>query len=218
MVDKPQGENRASRPESQRLDEAREQVKDTGRRVRQAAEERAEHEFERRGEEASRRIDETATALEESAERFRAHDQTSLARIAEEGAQMLSRLSGSLRDKSLEDLSGQLQYEARRHPGFFVAGAVGVGFAMSRFLRASSSHRRSHYGHSEHSDRLPAERDPAVTHGPSATDKPPGTLGQSTGPRPTAAPGGRPTGYGQTTTPRPPQGPGVGRTPPTSGR
>jgi hypothetical protein len=133
-----QGSGHDSSERAKHRDDLREHARASGEQVREAARQRAEHEFAKRGRAASRQLEETAAALEQSARNFREHEQASLAHLADEGAQMLTRLSGSLREKSLEELSSDLQAEARRHPAFFVAGAVGLGFALSRFLRAST--------------------------------------------------------------------------------
>jgi len=210
-----------SRGTSPRVEEAREQAREAGQRLKDAAAQRVEQEFDKRSNAASRQADETAHALQESAERFRAHDQASLAHLAEEGADMLARLSGSLREKSFEELSSDLQHEARRHPALFIAGAVGVGFAMSRFLRASSHRRRRHFDDDLYDDYGDDEalhaHDPYRTSADSdAADQPgAGARATPTPPR-TETPAGRPTGYGTTptgygqtgTTSRPAQGPG----------
>jgi hypothetical protein len=132
---------RAPRSDYERdTDAIRAELGDLKDSARATVRERAEQEFKARRDDARDQIDETADALDQSAARFRAEDQASLAHLAEHGAEILTRLSSSIRDKSLDELGQDLQREARRHPAFFIAGAVGLGFAASRFLRASRSH------------------------------------------------------------------------------
>lgn len=55
----------------------------------------------------------------------------------------VSSASATLRDRSLSEISDDVQALARRHPGLFMAGAAIAGFALARLLRAPVSRRGS---------------------------------------------------------------------------
>lgn len=93
------------------------------------------------------RMDDARDALSESGERLA----ETLRRAAEEPAagsmqaRVLTAVAGSvssaahtLHDRSFTQMAADLQALARRHPGAFAAGAAVAGFALARFLRASS--------------------------------------------------------------------------------
>lgn len=50
----------------------------------------------------------------------------------------LHRFAGYLEEISLNDLARDGQRMAQRNPGLFIAGGLALGFALSRFLKASA--------------------------------------------------------------------------------
>jgi hypothetical protein len=61
-----------------------------------------------------------------------------LSRAAAALSERVRAFSGYLEDRSLEDLVSDARALAQRNPGLFVAGGVALGFALSRFLKASA--------------------------------------------------------------------------------
>lgn len=53
-----------------------------------------------------------------------------------------SSVADTLRDRSFTDIANDVRALARRNPGAFAAGAAVAGFALARFLRASTRHHR----------------------------------------------------------------------------
>lgn len=76
-------------------------------------------------------------------------------------SRLLSGLAGGvttvtdgLRGRTLGDLLADAQGYARRHPGTFAVGAAVAGFALARFLRASSTRMTAEARAAEATDRL----------------------------------------------------------------
>lgn len=64
-----------------------------------------------------------------------------IARFAESAAEGLERFSGSLREKDLNRLAGDVESFARRQPVAFFGAAMAAGFLAVRFLKASTPRR-----------------------------------------------------------------------------
>ena len=62
------------------------------------------------------------------------------ARILDRVAESVAEASDELRGQSVGRLLHDAEDFARRHPGAFVAGAALLGFAATRFVRASAAH------------------------------------------------------------------------------
>ena len=60
------------------------------------------------------------------------------ARILDRMAESVAEASDELRDQKIGKLLGDAEDFARRHPGAFVASAALLGFAATRFMRASA--------------------------------------------------------------------------------
>jgi hypothetical protein len=58
-------------------------------------------------------------------------------------ADRMQSASKTLRERSMEDMVGDFTSFARRQPAAAFAGAVLAGFALSRFLKSSTSHDRA---------------------------------------------------------------------------
>ena len=101
---------------------------------------------------AALRLDDARDALSESGDKLA----ETLRRAAEEPApgsipaRVLSAVAGgvssaanALHDRSISDIAADVRALARRNPGAFAAGAAVAGFALARFLRASSASGRN---------------------------------------------------------------------------
>lgn len=69
--------------------------------------------------------------------------QQTVASYAADLASGLEKFADTLRRKSVNELASEVQMLARRNPALFIAGSIGVGFAVARFLKASQSHSHS---------------------------------------------------------------------------
>jgi len=79
-----------------------------------------------------------AAALRKAAHESGDGQQAPIARIAENAADGLERLSASLRERDFDRLVGDLESFARRQPLVFFGAAVATGFLAMRFLKASN--------------------------------------------------------------------------------
>lgn len=90
-----------------------------------------------------------ASAVGRTAETLDQQGQHSLASMAGGFANDLDRFARRLKDGSLDDLVRETRTLARQNPTLFLAGSVGVGLALARFLKASP-YRSEGYGAQRH--------------------------------------------------------------------
>ena len=86
---------------------------------------------------AASTIDDFASALRATGQRSGRQDSAS--RLTQSAANELERLSGTLRNKDVDDMLREGQRFARRQPLAFFAAAVAAGFVAVRFLKSSES-------------------------------------------------------------------------------
>lgn len=65
-----------------------------------------------------------------------------ICRYAEDTAQQIENFADGLRNRSWDELAGDVEDFARRYPGVFMASAIGLGFIAGRFLVSSGSRAR----------------------------------------------------------------------------
>jgi hypothetical protein len=129
-----------------------EQVKDQVREQAQAAQERARgaagqtrsrlrDQVDQRSTQAGERLAGTAADVRSVAEELRRQDKDTPARLAEQAAGQTDRVADYLKGASGERLLRDVEDFARRRPWAVAAGGLALGFAASRFLKASSSRR-----------------------------------------------------------------------------
>ncbi len=91
---------------------------------------------------AADQIDQVAQALTRAGEELN-QSQPTLANYASQVASTVHNLSTRLRDGNMEELLSDTRELARRNPGMFLIGGVALGFALSRFLKASGDEMQS---------------------------------------------------------------------------
>jgi hypothetical protein len=110
-------------------------VKEIGTELAGAVRDSATSLFE---EQRNRAADEIAALGEALRQSARGLDQSgSVARYADRAAQQVGDFATTLRQRSWNQLAGDVEDFGRRWPLVFIAAAVGVGFAAGRFLIAS---------------------------------------------------------------------------------
>src|SRR5690606_36435224 len=87
---------------------------------------------------AADQIDQVARALSRAGQELN-QNQPTLANYASQFSSNVSALAARLRDGNLDELISDTRELARRNPGLFLAGGVALGFALSRFLKASAN-------------------------------------------------------------------------------
>ncbi len=85
---------------------------------------------------AADQIDQVAQALSRAGEELN-QSQPTLTNYASQFSSTVSTLASRLRDGNMDELINETRDLARRNPGLFLAGGVALGFALSRFLKAS---------------------------------------------------------------------------------
>lgn len=91
---------------------------------------------------AADQIDQVAQALNRAGEELN-QSQPTLANYASQFASSVSTFANRLRDGNMDDLIADTRELARRNPGMFLLGGVALGFALSRFLKASGEQMQS---------------------------------------------------------------------------
>lgn len=109
----------------------------------QAARDRAYEEAETFRNRAEDEVRTSAEAFREAASEAEGHpvQEQAMNQIAE----TMSHAADALRDVDIQSIPDDLSEFARRHPAIFLGGAALVGFALARFLKASSRTRQPDY-------------------------------------------------------------------------
>jgi len=134
-----------------------EQAKDQAQEVLQTAKQRGgelvdqtraqlQSQLSTQKETAATSIGTVAQAIRQTGEQLRGQEQAMVAEYAGRLADVVEDVSGYLRERSIEDLTGDVERFARRNPAVFLGVAFGLGFLAARFLKSSSSH--AGYGYS----------------------------------------------------------------------
>jgi hypothetical protein len=129
-----------------------EQVKDQVRDKAQVAQDKARgtlgqargrlrDQVDQRSTQAGDQVQSTAQDMRNVAEQLRGQGKDTPARVAEQVADRAELLGTYLRDTDGERLLRDVEDFARRQPWLVAAGGLALGFAASRFLKASSSRR-----------------------------------------------------------------------------
>jgi hypothetical protein len=88
---------------------------------------------------AAEQIEGLVEGAQSAASAMEGHDTLGLAQGLADVASSLGEFADRMRHKSAEELLQEGARVARENPVLFLAGTVAVGFALSRFLRASAS-------------------------------------------------------------------------------
>src|SRR5205814_1019822 len=102
---------------------------------------RVQQEVDQRSTQAGEQAQTIAQAFRQTAGHLRDGGNDPHAKLAEQAAQRIERVGGYLRDSDGNELLGDVEEFARGRPWLVGAAAAAVGFAGSRFLKASSSRR-----------------------------------------------------------------------------
>lgn len=86
---------------------------------------------------AAEQTQKVAGVIEQASAELERHDQQSLARYAGDFANTIKGLGDKLNKRSIDELGTEALTLARRNPTLFLLGSVGIGFALSRFIKAS---------------------------------------------------------------------------------
>jgi hypothetical protein len=124
--------------------DARQRVRDEAEQLAEHGKERAESLKSRLGEEAGR----TASALGAAAGELDAEGQQRVGELLAEFSRNLGDFADQVQHKSLDELLQDGSRLAQRNPVLFLAGSVAAGAVLSRFFKArGTSHRPQHTRH-----------------------------------------------------------------------
>jgi hypothetical protein len=135
----------------EKADAAQEKVKEGARE----AQSRAREQIDQRSTQAGEQVSSTAQALRSTSQHLREQGHEPQAKAAERVAHHAERLGGYLTESDADRLLGDVEDFGRRQPMAVIAAGVALGFAASRFLKASS--RKRYEGHDGAQYRRPAE-------------------------------------------------------------
>jgi hypothetical protein len=105
------------------------------------AQDRLRDQLDRRSSQAAEQINSQASDLRSVGVTLREQGKDGPARAADQLAEYAEKVGGYLREKDSHALLADAEDFGRRQPWAIAAGAMAVGFAASRFLKASSSRR-----------------------------------------------------------------------------
>ena len=159
-----------SAPEGSTTEQARQKAQDVKQQAQHQAQkaavqarERMRTQVDQRSTQAGEQVAGQAGDLRTVADQLREQGKDRPAQLADRAAQQTERVASYLRDSDADRMLGDAEDVARSNPWAVVAGGIALGFAASRFLKASSSER---YQQSEHYQlQSPSWREPAVAHG-----------------------------------------------------
>ena len=116
---------------------------------------RLRDQVDQRSTHAGDQVQSAAQDVRKVAEQLRGQGKDTPAKVAEQVADRAESFGSYLRDADGERLLGDAEAVARRQPWLVAAGGLALGFAASRFLKASSSRRyQTGYDRSDTSQRM----------------------------------------------------------------
>jgi ElaB/YqjD/DUF883 family membrane-anchored ribosome-binding protein len=111
----------------------------------QQAQSRAREQIDQRSTQAGEQVSATAQALRSTSEHLREQGQETQAKAADRIADQADRMGSYLTESNADRLLSDVEDFGRRQPMAVVGIGVVVGFAASRFLKASSRKRYEGY-------------------------------------------------------------------------
>lgn len=141
------GANQEARPPASQAQEKAQQVAgqahEKGQQAAAQAKSKLREQLDQRSSQAAKQIDQHAADLRAVGDSLRQQGKDGPATAADRVAEYAEKTGGYLRDKNSDALLSDAEDLARRQPWAVAAGALALGFAASRFLKASSSRRYS---------------------------------------------------------------------------
>jgi type VI protein secretion system component VasK len=128
--------------------QAKEQAKQQADQVKQQAQQaggqakdKLREQVDQRSTQAGERVGSTAQDVRSVAEELRKQGKDQPAKLAEQAADRVERVGGYLKESDADRILGDIEDFGRSKPWAIALGGLALGFAASRFLKASSSQR-----------------------------------------------------------------------------
>ena len=125
----------------QKAQDAKQQAQQQAQRVAGQARDRVRVQVDQRSTQAGEQIAGQAGDLRAVADQLYGQGKDRPAQLTERAAQETERVAWYLKDADADRILGDVEGFARKNPWAVVAGGIAIGFAASRFLKASSSER-----------------------------------------------------------------------------
>jgi hypothetical protein len=113
--------------------------------------------FEHYRDTAADQLDSLKEGARSAASALEGNDSLGLSQYLSQAAECVGEFAEQVRHESAESLLHRGAQLARSNPALFLAGSVAVGFAVSRFLRASATHESSRAASDAFSPPHPAQ-------------------------------------------------------------
>jgi hypothetical protein len=117
------------------------QAKDKAQEAAGEAKGRVREQVDQRSTEAGQQVSTTASDIRSVGEQLREQGKDGPAKLAEQAADRAERVGSYLTESDADRILHDVEDFARKQPWAVVAGGLALGFAASRFLKASSSQR-----------------------------------------------------------------------------
>ena len=124
--------------------EQAERAKDQARQAGGQAKDRLREQVDQRSTQAGERVGATAGDVRSVAEELRRQGKDQPAKIADQAADRVQRVGGYLQESDADKILRDLEDFGRSKPWAVALGGLALGFAASRFLKASSRERYEH--------------------------------------------------------------------------
>jgi hypothetical protein len=119
------------------IGQAGQALKDEAQTFADLAQERARTEAQKHAQTATKTLGDFANAIRKAGDELGQADQSPAARLVRQAADGLEGVSRNLAGKQPEDILNDVRAFGRKNPAAFIGGAVLVGVALGRFVRAS---------------------------------------------------------------------------------
>jgi hypothetical protein len=121
--------------------EVKDQMQEKAQEAKGQARDRLRDQVDERSTQYGQQIRGQAGDLRSVGEQLRTQGKDGPARMADQAAERVERAGSWLAESDADTILGDVEDFARRNPWAVVAGGLALGFAASRFLKASSSDR-----------------------------------------------------------------------------
>jgi hypothetical protein len=121
--------------------EVKEQAQERARGMAEQARGRAAEQLDQRSTQAGEQVSTVASDVRSVGEELRKQGKDGPARIADQAAERAEKVGGYLQESDAERIFRDIEDFGRRQPWAVAAAGLALGFAASRFLKASSEQR-----------------------------------------------------------------------------
>jgi hypothetical protein len=123
--------------------EVKAQAQEKAQEAKQQAGSKVREQVDQRSKQAGEQVSTTASDLRTVGEQLREQGKETPAKLAEQAAERTEKLGSYLTESDADKILGDVEDFARSRPWAVVAGGLLLGFAASRFMKASSTERYS---------------------------------------------------------------------------